>query len=109
MNDLYILKLASASYTYSPTAAASRNYTPPKPDIKPRIVKIDGSEERKADLVKFDKTDVPKLSANENVSPDIARAPFGRYTNDFKHCVSGTGYGRRYWVESPARNAYSIS
>ena len=109
MNDLYILKLASAAYTYSPTAAASRNYIPPKPLIKPGIVKINGSEERKADKVKFDSTDVPKASINTSVSPDIARAPFGRYSNDFKHCISGTGYGRRYWIEDPARNAYSLS
>ena len=108
MTDLHILKLA-ASYTYNPTAAAARNYTPPKPDIKPGIVKINGSEERKADEAKFVKTDVPKASVNTSVSPDIARAPFGRYSNDFKNCISGTGYGRRYWVEDPARNAYSLS
>lgn len=109
MNDLYILKLASAAYTYNPTAAESRNYTPPKPKIKPGLVRINGSEERKADDVKFSKLDVPKKSHNASTDPDIAMAPFRRFSNDFKNCISGTGYGRRYWVESPARNAYSIS
>lgn len=108
MTNLHILKLA-ASYTYSPTAAESRNYTPRKPKIKPGVVKINGSEEKKVEDVKFDKTDVPRHSINSATSPDIARAPFGRYTNDFKNCISGTGYGRRYWVEDPARNAYSLS
>lgn len=97
------------SYTYSPTAAASRNYTPTKPSIKPNVVKINGSEEKSVGDIKFDKKDTPKFSKNESVSPDIARAPFGRYTNNFKNCISGTGYGRRYWVEDPARNAYSLS
>jgi hypothetical protein len=108
MTDLHILKLA-ASYTYSPTASASRNYTPPKPKIKPGVVRINSNEEKKIEDIKFDDTGVPKPSENKSVSPDVARAPFGRYTNDFKNCISGTGYGRRYWVEDPARNAYSLS
>lgn len=107
MKDLYILKLAS--YTYSPTAAESRNYTPKKPKIKPGVVKINGSEERKVSAVKFPKTDVPRHTSNKSTDPDIAMAPFRRFSNDFKNCISGTGYGRRYWVESPARNAYSLS
>lgn len=109
MTYSHILKLASAAYTYNPTAAESRNYTPPKPKIKPGMVKINGSEERKADGVGFDKLDVPKKSQNTSTDPDIAMAPFRRFSNDFKNCISGTGYGRRYWVESPARNAYSLS
>lgn len=108
MTDLQIIKLA-ASYTYSPTAAASRNYTPPKSGIKYGVVKLTGSEEKPAKKVKFDKSDAPKHSTNEATSPDIAMAPFRRFTNDFKNVISGTGYGRRYWTESPARNAYSLS
>lgn len=107
MNDLFILKLA-ASWTYSPTAAASRNYTPPKSGIKFGTVKLQGSTEKKVGDVKFPKTDVPKSSENTTSSPDVAMAPFRRFSNDFKNAISGTGYGRRYWVESPARNAYSI-
>lgn len=108
MTDLHILKLASAAYTYSPTAAESRNYTPPKSKIKPRMVKINVNDERKVDGVGFAKSDVPNPSQNTSTDPDIAMAPFRRFSNDFKNCISGTGYGRRYWVESPARNAYSI-
>lgn len=109
MTDLHILKLA-ASYTYRPTAASSRNYTPKKPKIKPGVVRINGSEEKDASAkVKFPKLDVPKHAHNSNTDPDIAMAPFRRFRNDFKNCISGTGYGRRYWVESPARNAYSLS
>ena len=108
MTDLQILKLAASS-TYSPTAAMARNYTPPKSGIKYGIVRLTGSEEKKAKPVQFDKTDVPKHAQNTSTDPDIALRPFRRFVNPFKNVISGTGYGRRYWTESPARNAYSLS
>ena len=108
MTDLQILKLAASS-TYSPTAAMARNYTPPKSGIKYGIVKLQGSDEKKVNKVKFDKTDVPSPSQNTSTDPDVALRPFRRFSNNFKNAISGTGYGRRYWTESPARNAYSLS
>lgn len=104
--NLFIAKLA-ASYTYSPTAAASRNYTPPKPKITPGVVRINGSEEKKVETPKTTTTDVPKSGTNKNTNPDID--PLRRFTNDFKNAISGTGYGRPYWIEDPSRNAYSLN
>ena len=108
MTNEQIIKLA-ASFTYSPMAAASRNYTPPKSGIKFGTVRINGSDEIRAKKVKFDKTDTPKAAPNTTTDPDDSMAPFRRFSNDFKNAISGTGYGRRYWTESPARNAYSLS
>lgn len=101
-----ILKLA-ASYTYSPTAAKARNYIPKKPSIKPGIVKITDHQEKKVEIPKNKNPELPKPGVNKATNPDNADK-FRRFSNDFKYGISGTGYGRRYWVSDIARNAYTI-
>lgn len=106
--DDFIIKLASLTTTYSPTASASRNYTPKKPSITPRVVKINAAQEKKVETPKFEKTDLPKDGKNVATNPDH-RDAFARPANDFKNSISGTGYGRPYWVDDGTRNAYSLS
>lgn len=95
--------LKSAMQTYSYTESAKRDYTPPKPTIRPSLVKIDtGVEEKKTSIPKGEEDDLPKDSPNKYWDPN--GYPTWRFTHPFTPTISGTGGGPQYWTNT--RNPY---
>lgn len=107
MTYLQLLKLASVTTTYSPTKAKERYYTPSPCKIRPNLKKRQGIEGKAVEEIKFVKADDTMKGVNTTTNPDN-KDVFRRYKNNHKNSISGTGTGRRYWIDDTSRNAYAI-
>lgn len=98
--------LKQAGYeTYDYKGSSSRNYIPPRSNIKPLLGDGSGSDDSKVVKMKpRNNPDMPKNGANRPIY--AYETPVGIDHQHARATVSGTGFGRRYWAE--LKNGYGI-